>query len=149
MRCQQTQNLKVIFGVSIKFVAFEIKDANYFGVRDYWRYHLRTRLAAGINVVWILAHVGGSNWLGGQRHLPDKSFAKFQVEVRQFINVIPSNRLRLKYAWFFAFGNFALIGTLDDENPGGIIRNQRIEGVHYEVENFLQVERTADLLGDV
>src|SRR5258705_3926358 len=149
LRCEQSQNLKVIFRISVKFIAFEIKDANYLGVRDYWRYHLRTRFASGIDVVWILAHVGGSNWLGGQRYLPDKSFAKFQVEVRQFINVIPSDSFRLKHAGLFAFGNCALIDTLHDKDPGRIIRNQRIEGVHYEVENFLQVQRTADLLCDV
>src|SRR5258705_5056636 len=96
MRCEQTQNLKVIFGVSIKFIAFEIKNANYLGVRDYWRYHLRTRFAPGINVVRIFAHVRGSNWLRCELHLPDKPFAKFQVKVRHFINVIPSDRLCLK-----------------------------------------------------
>src|ERR1700752_514403 len=90
-----------------------------------------------------------NNRRAAQRHTTDETLGKFKVQIRKFIDVVATHRFILEGAWFFTFGNEFRVDTLQHKNAGSIVRNQRIKRIHYQVEYFLEVQRTADLFPDV
>src|SRR5882762_8031419 len=70
------------------------------------------------------------------------------MQVCQLIDVITTHSLCLKHTGLFAVGDFYLI-TLNHENAGGIVWNQRIQRVHHEIQYFLKVKRLADFPCDI
>ncbi|MCA1574378.1 MAG: hypothetical protein LC770_07550 [Acidobacteria bacterium] len=81
--------------------------------------------------------------------MADNPLAKFQVEFRKFVYVISPNCFGLEHAGFLTASQSRLIRAPQDKNTCRIVGNQRIERPHNKIENFLQIERAADLFGDV
>ena len=73
-------------------------------------------------------------------YIADEAFAEFQMQIGKFIDIVAPHRLGFESARFFTFGNELRINTLNHKDARGIVRDQRIERVHHQVQHFLEVQ---------
>src|SRR6266436_5342489 len=81
--------------------------------------------------------------------MPNKALTQLQVQSTQFVEIVASNGFRLKFAWLFALCNPSLVNAVQYKNACCVVRDKRIQRVHYQVEDFLQVQRAANRSGNV
>src|SRR6185436_16662605 len=150
LRGQQHQHFEIVFVVRVELVAFEIEYANHFLVRDNGRDHLRSRARARVYITRLLAHVRRGERLAAYRHVTDQALAHFQVQLLHIGDVITTHGLGMKNAGvFFAHLPIRRPDVFDQIDSRRVIGNQRVQRVHHEIHDFLEIERAADCLRDV
>jgi hypothetical protein len=148
LRGEQHQHLPVVLCVGVEPVALKVEDADDLVVGDDGGDHLGAGLLAGVDVARVAAHVGRDDGLARLRDVADEPLPRLQAQLHHLLDVVAAHGLGVEDER--ARPALAHVRVAADEvDARRVVGEQRVERVHHEHEDFLKVERAADLLRDV
>src|SRR5574341_594131 len=106
---------------------------------------------ARVDVARLFAHIGRDKRLATHRHMSDQALTHFEVELLHVGNVVAAHGFGVKDTGLIRTSFPFREGTraLHEIYASRVVWNNRIKSIHDEVQNLLQIEGPANLIGDV